>query len=261
MRPRKGFGRQRLGHPVDLPGPGKEDEDVARLLTQRLVHGRHHGGIEAVLRPPGQPAVLDGEHPTRARHHRHGRSARPDGAGDGVGDWVGTGVGRTFDQRRHPLPVQGRGHHEEPQIGTKGAPDVERQGQAQVPLEVAFVELVEDDQTDACQFGIVLQAAGQHPFGHHFDAGAMARTALVPGPEADQPTDLVTEEIGHAARRGPGGQTTGFEHHDPGAAQPGFVHQPKRDDGGLAGARFGLEHRGAAGRQGRPELIDARLDR
>ena len=42
---------------------------------------------------------------------------------------------------------------------------------------------------------------------------------------------------------GPGGEATGFQHHDAPTLEPGLVEQPQRDQGRLAGPWWGDEHR------------------
>ncbi len=228
------------------------------------MHGRHDRRVEPVLGSARQPTMLDRVHPARAGQDRHGRGAGAVGLGAAAALTIAALeplTGRSGDQRRHPLPVEGRGHDEEPQIGANRTADVERQRQTQVALEVAFVELVEDDESHTGELGIVLQSAGQDTLRHDLDPGATARATFVPGPEADQPPHLLTHEVRHPSGGRPGGEAAGFEHHDAPARQPRFVDQAQRHDGGLAGPRLRLQHCRAVPRQGVPELGDAGLDR
>ena len=55
---------------------------------------------------------------------------------------------------------------------------VEGECEADVPLQVAFVELVEDHAGDAFERGIVLQHPGQDALGDDLDARARADAGL-----------------------------------------------------------------------------------
>ena len=114
---------------------------------------------------------------------------------------------------------------------------IERESQAQVGGQVAFVHLVEDHHGHTGQFGVVLQATGEHAFGHHFDAGSRADAPLVAGLVAHRRADLLAEQRGHAPGGRSGGQAARLEHHDAAVAEPGLIEQPQRHDRGLAGPR------------------------
>ena len=73
--------------------------------------------------------------------------------------------------------VDGGGHDEDAQIGAQGG-GVEGQGEAEIAVEAAFVEFVEQHGGDAGQFGIVEQHAGEDAFGDDLDAGAGARRGM-----------------------------------------------------------------------------------
>ena len=70
-----------------------------------------------------------------------------------------------------------RRHRQDAQIGSQRGARIERQGQAEVGRQVALVHLVEDDDADAGQLGIVLQPSGQHALGHDLDARGRGRSA------------------------------------------------------------------------------------
>ncbi len=144
------------GHLADGGGAGQEDEDVAGLVAHGLVdHGGHR--VER-SRPRGgwPPAHVDGEGPTLAGDH-------------------GGRVVVAAEETGQALGVEGGGHGQQAQVGTQARPDVEGEGQGEVGLEVALVDLVEDHQGGAGEGGVGLQAPGEDPLGDHLDAGGGAR--------------------------------------------------------------------------------------
>ena len=61
-------------------------------------------------------------------------------------------------------------HHQDLQVIAKAALDIECQRKAQIRIERAFVEFIEDHETGAREFRIRLQAAGEDAFRHNLDA-------------------------------------------------------------------------------------------
>ena len=118
-------------------------------------------------------------------------------------------------------------------IGLGRLDAVEGQRQAQVGLEIPLVELVEDDHRRAGQGRVSLQPPGEDAFGDDLDPGRVAGPAVVTGDVADRLADLLAEQIGHPASRGPRRQTARFEHDDL-PVQPRLLEQSQRDDRGLA---------------------------
>ena len=99
---------------------------------------------------------------------------------------IGAGVA---EQASEAGRVGGGRHGEDAQVRAQRRRRIERQGEAEVGGEVALVDLVEDDEPDAWQLGILLQAAREDTLGDHFDAGERADAALVPGLVADESAD------------------------------------------------------------------------
>src|SRR5690606_5988357 len=196
---------------------------------------------QALPGAPGRPADLDGVGAGLARHHRGGLTVAEQG-----GD---------------PLAVQGRRHDEEAQVGAQVAAGVEGEGEAQVGLQAALVELVEDDQPDALQGRVPLEPAGQDALGHHLDAGGGPGPPLVAGGVADHLADRFAAHGGHAAGGRPGGDAAGLEHDDAAAAQPRLVQQGGWHGGRLAGARRRLQHGHAPAGQRGPQLVEDGDDR
>jgi hypothetical protein len=171
-----------------------------------------------------------------AGHHR-GRG----GATEQRGDAPGVGCGR---------------HGQQAQVGPQVGAHVERQGEAQVGGQVAFVDLVEDHHCHTGQFRVVLQPTGEHALGDHLDAGGGADAPLVAGLVAHRATHLFAEQRGHTPGGRASGQAARFEHHDALVVEPGLVEQPERNDGGLAGARSRHDNRLAAVDECPPERVE-----
>ena len=66
-----------------------------------------------------------------------------------------------------PLIIQRRRHDEQPKIVAQPLLHVQQERQGQIRLQAALVEFIQDHQPDAGQLRIVLQHAGEDPFGHH----------------------------------------------------------------------------------------------
>ena len=99
---------------------------------------------------------------------------------------------------------------------------MEGERQAEVGVNAALVELVEDHESDPIQRGIRLDQAGQDALGEDLDPGGRADRCLMPDPVADQAADRLSGQCGHMTRRGSGGQAPGLQHQDPTAPQPGL---------------------------------------
>jgi hypothetical protein len=90
--------------------------------------------------------------------------------------------------------VEGRRHHDDLQVGPGAALEGAQEGEAEVAVEVALVELVEDDDADRAQRGVGVQLAGEQALGDEAQAGVGAGGGL----EAD----LVADARPMRARRG-----------------------------------------------------------
>ncbi len=120
---------------------------------------------------------------------------------------------------------------------------MEGQSEAQVRMEGALVELVEDHEAHPLQGRIRLEHAGENPFRDHLDAGLGAHPGVHPHPVAHRAARvLLTQEGGHAAGCGPGGQTAGLQDEDLAILQPGLAQEHQGHQGGLAGAGRRYEH-------------------
>ncbi len=217
--------------PVDLADAGQEHEHVTVLLAERTEHRRRSGVLDAFTRLARHPADVHREHPALALHER------------GVGQHGGQGI-----------DVGCRRHREHPQVGAEVSARVECERQAEIGRQIAFVDLVEDHQSDAGQFRVGLEPARQDALGDHLDARRRANPAFVAGLVSDGVTDLLAEDVRHPTRRRPGGQPPRFEHHDATAPEPGLVEECEGCERRLARAWGRHEHGGALVREGAAEV-------
>ena len=123
-----------------------------------------------------------------------------------------------------------------PQILAQRLLRVERQRQAEVGVERALVELVEQDACDSFKRRIVEDHAREHALGDNLDAGALRYQALQPHAQADRLADLLAERRRHARRGGAGGETTRLKQDEAPAPRPRFVEKRERRARGLARA-------------------------
>ena len=78
-----------------------------------------------------------------------------------------------------PGRLEGGGHGEKAQVGAQGGAGVEDEREGQVGVQVALMELVEDDEADTRQGRVGLHPAGEDALGHHLDPGGGPHLALV----------------------------------------------------------------------------------
>ncbi|MNC37612.1 hypothetical protein D3C75_861820 [compost metagenome] len=105
------------------------------------------------------------------------------------------------------------------------------------------MKFVEDHQPHTLQRRVGLQAAGEDAFGHHLDACFRPDLAVQADAIAHGFADLFAQLAGQALGRSPRCQAPGFEHENALPSQPRLIEQRQRHAGGLAGARWRLEHR------------------
>ena len=197
-------GLEPLGGAPDLAGPGQEDEHVAGFVAQGARDVRGDRGLDAVSRQAtGRAVQVAGFHRVLAplgRDHRRG-----------------VAVAQQFGDRRG---VEGRRHDQQAQVVAKQSPRLERQRQAEIGVQRALVELVEDHQPDAVEPRIGLQHARQDALGDHLDAGAGADPGVAADAVADRLADLFAQQCRHASRRGAGGEAARLENDDLAALEP-----------------------------------------
>ena len=207
----RGFGATDLGH------AGKEGEDVPRMGGQRGADG------------PG---------------HRLGQVARGGEVAGGVAQGDGVGTAGAFDhggieQGGEAGGLGGGGHRDQAQVRAQAELQVAQQGQREVGLHAAFVDLVQDHRRGAVQQRVGEQAAEQQALGEDLDPRRRGDGGVEPCAVADQAAGGLAAQRGHAGGGGAGGEAAGFEDEDALVAAPGGGEQGRGDEGGLAGAGRG----------------------
>ncbi len=157
--------------------------------------------------------------------------------------------------------VQGGGHDQQAQVVAQDRLGLEAQRQAQIGVQAAFMELVEQDGADPFQGGIALELPDQDALGHDFDPGLRPDLAVHPDAVADGFADGFPQHVRHPAGCRAGGQSARLQHHDLRAGQPRLVQQRQRDAGGLAGAGRRLEDGVGSRGQGPADVGKDRIDR
>ena len=134
------------------PAPGRKTSSEPGSARKPRVDRVRHLLLDARARIAAEIARLDRKAAALALDHR-----------------------RIAKQRRHPRAIERRRHHQQLQILAQALLRVARQRQAEIGIERALVEFVEQHGGDAVERGIVEDQPREHAFGHHLDAGALAR--------------------------------------------------------------------------------------
>jgi hypothetical protein len=119
---------------ADFISPGHEDKDVTCRLLAEETSDLLSGGL------PRSP-------PWEARR------------GDVLDlDRIGTSISRKGNSIAEPrsegLGVEGRGHRDDQKVGAGGRLEPTGEGEGNIRVEVALMELIEDDSTDALEGGV-----------------------------------------------------------------------------------------------------------
>ena len=209
---------QRAQGIADFALAGQEHQQVAGLLRQCM--------LDATTQLRQQAFVAS----RREVRHRH-RIRAPLGRQP-----------RRVDSRRQRRAIERGRHHQQPQVRPQLRLHVERQGQAEVAGQVAFVEFVENNGRHAVQGRVVLDHPRQDALGKHFDAGGRRNLVF----EADAIADGGADRLAALARHEAGGRARGhparLQHQDAAVAAPAGLQQRQRHLGGLAGARRRLQY-------------------
>ena len=183
--------------PADLPLARQEDQDGAALGPQGARDRIRYLLVDAAVRVAPEIARLDR-----------------------IGAAFGFDDGRLAEQPGDPRAVEGRGHDEEAQILAQAALRIERQREAEIRIEGALVELVEEHGGDAVERGIVEDHAGEHALGHDLDAGFAADLGAEAHAQAHRLADGLAERLRHARGRSAGGEPARLQHDDLAAVRP-----------------------------------------
>ena len=230
---------------VDLVAARHEDEGVA--FGVRAQEAAEFFGGEV----PGRDAVERGG--TREVLDRDGIGATRGSEGFAGGEVLFQAGG--FKRRRHD---------DEQEVGAGGFLDLQGAGEGDVAVEVAFVELVEDEGGDTGEGGVGEHLAQEDALGDVLDAGAAAGDVVQTDAVADLVADAgVVAFAGDAGGEHPGREAARLE--DDGAtigAEETGVEEHLRDLRRFAGAGGGLEDDAAGtGAEAADEVVREFVDR
>ena len=167
---------------------------------------------------------------------------------------------RVAHQPGEALAVERRRHRDEAEIGPQGRLRIEREGKAEIAVEAALVDLVEQNRRNAGQLRIGLDAVPEDAFGQHQDTRARRTLRVQPRRIADRLADPLPGKLRHPLGRRPRGEPPRGEQQDL-AGAPGFAEESGGDGGGLARPRRGDED-GITGRaEGGEDVTQDVLDR
>ena len=230
--------RQPFARALYLAHAGQEGEDIAPLLAPGGEHRAGHRILDPLFDAAGAPFDPQRMHAALALHHRR----------------IGA------EQAGETRAVDGGGHHDQPQIIAQHRLAFQREGEAEVRIEMAFVRLVEQHGGDAGQFLIGEDAIDEDRLGHDEDAGGGGAAAVEPGDIAGALADLLAQQLRDPLRRRARGDPARAEEEDR-AIAPWLIEQRRRDGGGLACARRGDQHGRIARAQGGEQLRQDGVDR
>ena len=131
--------------------------------------------------------------------------------------------------------IQRRGHDDEIQIGAMLLLQIERAGQCDVAVKMAFVKFVEDQDGNAAQLRIVNHLPQQDAFSLKPDFRLRRCDIFEADLVADFVAKLDAEFLRNARREQPRGQPTRLENHDLPVAEQAVPEQHLRDLRGFAG--------------------------
>ena len=163
---------------ADFAGARQEGEDRSGFGAQRPQHRVGNLGLDRLRRIAADIAGLDRKSLAFARDHR--------GVAKRLGD------AGAVDRRRHD---------QQPQILAQPLLGVARQREAEIGIERALVELVEQHGARRLPGRIVENEARENALGHHLDAGAARHLRAEPDPVTDGVADLLRRACLPCARR------------------------------------------------------------
>ena len=252
---------QRAAHGLDLPDARQEHQDrplggsdrvldrarhVRQILaahTHALIPERAHG-LDAAWW--GSITQLQRKNIARNIHERGFRARR---------------LAQPRDRARS---LQRRRGQSDKQVLTQRRTRIQRKSKRQVRVQVALVELVDDESRDARQLRVTLQAAQRHARRHHLHARVLADPRIPAHRIADLPADLLAEQAGDPAGRCSRGHPARLgDEHPPGR---GLVPLQRNRDSGrqqrrLTRARGSGHHRAAARSRRRRDIAQRARDR
>ncbi len=228
--------QERLGATY-LGGAGKKDQERSGVGPQRARDGIGDLRFDRKARVAPEIASLDRE-----------------GAAGALDHW------RLAEELGDARAVERRRHDQELELGAQALLHVARQRQAEVAVEGALVELVEQNGGDARERGVVEDEAREHALGHHLDArrgrdfGAEAHAVTHAG------ADGFAQRRRHARGRRPRRKPARLEHEELFSPRPRLGGERERNPRGLAGAGRGDQDRGVCRAQSARQLRQRRID-
>ena len=229
--------QQRFGA-ADLGSAWKEDQERSVVGTQGARRRLGHLALDRRARVASEVAGLDREGAAGALDHRC-----------------------IADEPADARPVERRRHDQELEVLAQPLLRVAGERQAEVGVERALVELVEQDGGDAVEGRVGEHKAREHAFGHHLDAGCPRDLGAEPDTVADGRADRLAQRRRHARGGGAGGEPARLEHDDLSVPRPRLLGQHERNPRRLAGAGRRDQDGGARRAQGRGELWQHLVDR
>ena len=162
------------------------------------------------------------------------------------------GNARAVDRRRHD---------EELQILAQTHLHVAGERQAEIGIERALVEFVEQYRGDAVEHRIVEHKPGENSFGNEFDPRPARNFGPEAHPQAHRVADALVKRRRHALRGRARGEPARLEHQDAAVFRPIFAGENKRHPRGLAGPGRRHQHRRMMRAQRRRQLRQRGVDR
>ena len=232
---------QRVACAFDLALAGQEYQYVAIVFGKRELNGATQMERPAALRPSFVRAC--------------GRMRDPDRKAAAFAPDP-----RRIEPARDALAVECRRHDHQTQVRAQVRLHVERKRRAEVAMQMAFVEFVEQDRADAWQLGGVLDHPGQDAFGDDFDARCRGDLRFKANAIAYCLADAFTALRGHELGRRAGGDPARFEQQDLGAGEPVCIEQRGRHLRRLAGAGRCFQHHACGPPERRQKIRQDRVD-
>ncbi len=229
--------QQALGA-ADLGRARKERQHRAGFCAQRTRHGVGDLRFDARARIAAEIARLDR-----------------------IGAALALDDGRTPKECRDARTVDGRGHDQDLQVLAQALLRVARKCEAEIGVERALVEFVEQHRGDALQFRIVEDQPREHALGDDLDPGLGRYLRAEAHAQAHRLTGAFAECLRHPVGGGARRDPARLEHEDL-ARRPRLALKHQRHARGLAGTRRRDQHRDVAhaqrGGQRRQRIVDGK---
>ncbi|PHJ84515.1 hypothetical protein VF04_36165, partial [Nostoc linckia z7] len=209
---------QPLGRPLDLGDAGQQGEQAALLFAQRAADGGRHFVLDPRFGCAAEVAEFERVAAALAFDHR-----------------------RVIEQGRETSAVERRRHREQAEVRAERRLGVEREREAEITVEAALMDFVEQHGGHAGQLGIGLDAVDEDAFRENRHPRRGGALAVEAGRITEGAAHRFSRELGHAFGGGARGKPAGAEHQHL-AGAPGLADECGRDRGRLARARRRHQH-------------------